>query len=123
MLTDEGRGPSAWRHGDSPIAARLRYRSHRTTADGVWSVLETRGRGPADRARRDDGLRTTPGLGVLRAETTVRNDGAGPVTLESVASFILGGPLAADCDVHWADNDWLAEGRWRQRPARAGCPT
>ena len=122
VTTDEGRGPSAWRHGESPVGARLLYRAHRTTADGVWSVLEIDGADPQTGLAVTTRLRSVPGLGVLRAETTVRNDGAGPVTLESVASFTFGGLAPADFDVHWADNDWLLEGRWHSVPAREVLP-
>jgi alpha-galactosidase len=60
------------------------------------------------------------------------NQGADPVTVESVTSFLCGGLLEGtaavgpdslgDLDVLWAENDWLAEGRWQRRRARAALP-
>ncbi|MEV6237598.1 glycoside hydrolase family 36 protein [Lentzea sp. NPDC051838] len=55
--------------------------------------------------------------GVVRAEVLVRNEGTSPVRLESVTSLVAK-DLASpdDAEVLWAENDWLAECRWRSEP-------
>jgi alpha-galactosidase len=120
--TGEGRGPEAWRHGESPAGLRMRPRAHRARADGIWSVLEVESADPRTGLVAVTRLRTVPGLGVVRAETEVRNEGGAPIALESVASLTLGGLPIGDVDVHWADNDWLGEGRWARSPARGVLP-
>ncbi|HEX8864198.1 MAG TPA: hypothetical protein VF821_00950, partial [Lentzea sp.] len=61
--------------------------------------------------------------GVVRAEVVVRNAGTQPVRLESVTSLVAGGLAAPDdVDVLWAENDWLAECRWRSEPMRVTSP-
>ncbi|MFD5590904.1 glycoside hydrolase family 36 protein [Streptomyces griseorubiginosus] len=64
--------------------------------------------------------RPTP-AGFLRARVRLVNEGGAPVRLESVSTLTLGGIAAGALDgltLHWADNDWLAECRWRQAPFR-----
>lgn len=63
------------------------------------------------------------GAGFLRARVRLVNEGSAPLRLESVTTLALGGISDADggldgLTVHWADNDWLAECRWRQAAFR-----
>ena len=69
------------------------------------------------------------GHGALRSWVCLANRGAQPVTVESVTSFLAGGlpggpggKSVDDLDVLWAENDWLAEGRWQQRALRDALP-
>ncbi|HXW78751.1 MAG TPA: glycoside hydrolase family 36 protein, partial [Acidimicrobiales bacterium] len=67
------------------------------------------------------------GGGVVRSHVRLKNDGPMPLTVESVTSF-LGGGLAGpdgtleDVELLWAENDWLAEGRWQARGLRDALP-
>ena len=65
------------------------------------------------------------GAGGLRSRARLENRGPRPVTVESVSSFLCGGLGSgpepddlADLDLLWAENDWMAEGRWQIRPLR-----
>jgi alpha-galactosidase len=67
--------------------------------------------------------------GAVRSRVRLENRGARPVTVESVTSFLCGGLGAGpgpddlgDLDVLWAENDWMAEGRWQLRPLRDALP-
>jgi alpha-galactosidase len=63
------------------------------------------------------------GQGTLRSWVRLSNRGTAPVTVESVTSFLCGGLDEVDgLDVLWAENDWLAEGRWQRRPLREALP-
>jgi alpha-galactosidase len=119
LTAGEGGGPG---HEQNPAAVRSAYSAERTFEDGLWSVREIDLHDPVSGLTTTTRLRTIPGLDVVRAETTVRNDGDAPVVLEAVSSLVIGGLSIADFEVHWADNDWLAEGRWRSRPVREVLP-
>ena len=70
--------------------------------------------------------RILAGHGTLRSWVRLSNLGTVPVTVESVTSFLCGGLAGPheldDLDVLWAENDWLAEGRWQRRPLRDALP-
>ena len=126
--TGHGRLWSGERFIGTAIGDRLAYRDRDTVQEGdrerttirladpvtglaAEVTLEAgRGAGPAD-------------AGFLRARVRLINRGDTPVRLESVTTLALGGVTGSDGTVdgltlHWADNDWLAECRWRQAPFR-----
>ena len=63
---------------------------------------------------------------MLRSWVRLANTGHRPVTVQSVTSFLVGRLLPRgqkprsldELDLLWADNDWLAEGRWQRGPLR-----
>jgi alpha-galactosidase len=101
----------------APATAELRLRAHTVTREGAVTTITTelaspRGLVALHRLLHAEGER------VLRSVTTVRNDGADPVTLELLTSFSLGGitPFAPDDAperlwVHRFRSTWSAEGR------------
>jgi len=67
--------------------------------------------------------------GALRSWVRLENRGEQPVTVQSVTSFLCGGlgmgtgpDDLADLDLRWAENDWMAEGRWQSRALRDALP-
>ncbi|WP_426736828.1 glycoside hydrolase family 36 protein [Plantibacter sp. 2H11-2] len=112
-----GRFPGSFRHVDTVIGARLRYRSHtrddHTLRIEQWDV--------------DTGLSVTsvfelsPGVSAFRTWTEVT---AGePVVLDFVSTFVTGAFLTAAPEVDGfvlasAANDWVAESRWTTKPLR-----
>ena len=60
---------------------------------------------------------------MVRSRVRVTNEGDAPRTLLAVSSLTLGGLPSPDVlDLHWADNDWLAECRWHAEPLRVRVP-
>ncbi|WP_328869421.1 alpha-galactosidase [Streptomyces sp. NBC_00287] len=111
-----GSGWSGPRFTGTALGARLRYRGHRTGGDGLTVELHD----PATGLTAFAELSCPAGVPVLRSRVRLRNDGAGPLIVQSVSSLLLGGLPAADTlDVHRARNDWLAECRWYTEPLRA----
>ena len=129
VVAGYGRRWSGSRYAESVIGHRLRYLTHEECADSEWRLLRIE---LEDRAT---GLRATVfyqvlgGHGAVRSWVRLTNGGSRPLTVESVTSFLAGGlpgPSAgtslADLDVLWAENDWLAEGRWQHRALRDALP-
>lgn len=116
-----GRGWSGYRYTESTIGARLRYRGHRESVDGAWRQHLLLLEDPPTGLRAELVFRSWDGAGVLRAHARLVNGGTDPVVLAAVTSLVataLPGVTVEDADVYWADNDWLAENRWRHWPAR-----
>ncbi|MEE1765119.1 alpha-galactosidase [Streptomyces sp. SP18BB07] len=116
--TGHGRIWSGERFIDTAIGDRLTYRGHETLQDGDWQCTTIRLADPATGLAADITLRTCPGAGFLRSQVRLVNEGSTPLRLESVSSLALGGIVDAmgaldGLTLHWADNDWLAECRWR----------
>jgi alpha-galactosidase len=123
VLTGHGRAWSGERFIDTAVGGRLVLRGHGTTEDGSWRRTTIRLTDPETGLAADVVLSTAPGSGFLRSQVRLVNEGDAPVHLESVSTLTLGGIVdpAGGLDgltVHWADNDWLAECRWRQAPLR-----
>ncbi|MFI7499803.1 alpha-galactosidase [Streptomyces sp. NPDC049687] len=121
--TGHGRSWSGERFIDTAIGERLAYRGHDTVQDGDWEHTTIRLADPDTGLAAQVGLSTLPGAGILRTRVRLVNEGPVPLRLESVSTLTLGGIVDADggldgLTVHWADNDWLAECRWRQSPFR-----
>ncbi|MCX4761751.1 alpha-galactosidase [Streptomyces sp. NBC_01275] len=144
--TGHGRTWSGERFIDTAIGARLVYRDQETVQEGDGQERAGQERA-GQTGQKGDGQeggrqRTTirladpvtglvaeitlwsrPGAGFLRSQVRLVNEGSETLQLESVSSLALGGVLDAsggldDLTVHWADNDWLAECRWRQAAFR-----
>ena len=129
VIAGEGRSWSGRRYAESVTGRRLRYRDHEEHDRGPWRQLRVRLDDPVTGLGATVTYELLPGHGVLRSEVTLSNHGPGPVTVESVTSFLAGllpGPpdqaVLADLDLLWAENDWIAEGRWQQRPLRDALP-
>ncbi|MFF7390094.1 alpha-galactosidase [Streptomyces scabiei] len=126
--TGHGRGWSGSRLIGTALGARLRYRGHRAGRDGGWHTLTVDLSDPETGLAVEMAYRSPDGVPVLRGEATLRNEGPDTLHLESVSSLVVGcltprDPAAIDAaDVWWADNDWLAECRWRSQPMRRTTP-
>ncbi|MFF1439202.1 alpha-galactosidase [Streptomyces sp. NPDC058295] len=121
--TGHGRLWSGERFIETVIGDRLTYRDHETIQDGTRERTTIRLADPATGLAAEVTLEARPGAGFLRAAVRLVNEGAAPLRLESVTTLTLGGITGADgglddLTLHWADNDWLAECRWRQAAFR-----
>ncbi|MGI5430736.1 alpha-galactosidase [Streptomyces sp. CA-179760] len=117
--TGHGRMWSGERFIETAIGDRLTYRGHETVQDGGRERTTIRLADSATSLAADVTLETRPGSGFLRARVRLANEGASALRLESVSTLALGGIVDAGggldgLTLHWADNDWLAECRWRQ---------
>lgn len=118
-----GRTWSSNRLVDTAIGSRLRYRARRELSEKDWQVLVVELYDEQSGLAVEVTRRSPNGTPVVRAEVVVRNEGTEPVRLESVTSLVVGGLAAPDtADVLWAENDWIAECRWRSEPMRLTSP-
>jgi alpha-galactosidase len=132
VLAGSGRAWSGSRYCESVAGQRMRYEGHRSRDDGDWHEVTVTLQDPVTGLRAQACYRVLAGQGAVRSSVRLRNDGSEPVTVESVTSFLFGGLSGAPgadrqdglsgLDLLWAENDWLAEGRWQRRPARAALP-
>jgi len=104
------------------IGERLRYRSHRELSEKDWQVLVFELRDEETGLVAEVTYRSPDGIPVLRSEVLVRNEGNAPLRLESVTSLVVCGFTPDSADVLWAENDWLAECRWRREPMHLTSP-
>jgi alpha-galactosidase len=123
VLTGHGRAWSGERFIETAVGGRLVLRGRETTEDGPWRRTTIRLSDPETGLAADVVLSAVPGAGFLRSQVRLVNEGDVPLHLESVSTLTLGGIVDRaggldDLTVHWADNDWLAECRWRQAPFR-----
>ncbi len=124
VVTGAGRRWSGYRYAESAVGGRMRYAGHEQSADGPWRRHVLRLADPSTGLRARVTLQALAGAGVLRAAVRLDNAGTGPVAVEAVTS-LLAAHAGADpdgLDLYWADNDWLAENRWRRRPVRELLP-
>ncbi|WP_197288543.1 alpha-galactosidase [Nocardia sp. NRRL S-836] len=108
---------------DTAIGSRLRYRGHRTLSEQDWHLLVVELHDEQSGLAAELTYRSPDGVPVVRSEVLVRNEGSAPLRLESVTSLVTGGlgdPTTSD--VLRAENDWLAECRWRREPLRVRVP-
>ncbi|MER5202728.1 alpha-galactosidase [Streptomyces sp. NPDC002825] len=123
-----GRDWSGSRLVGTALGGRLRYRAHRAAHDGDWHTLSVQLHDPETGLVAEVTYRSPDGIPVLRSEVTLLNEGQTTVHLESVSSLVVGcltprDPASVDAaDLMWADNDWLAECRWRRQPMRRTTP-
>ena len=102
-------------YAHSVVGDRLRYADHSSTDD----ELRVRQRDATTGLEVDTVFRVAgPGLQV---RSTVRNTGSAAAVLTAVTSltFATG---AGEHDLLWADNAWIAEGRWHREPVAALMP-
>ncbi|MET8169826.1 alpha-galactosidase [Streptomyces sp. NPDC005329] len=121
--TGHGRLWSGERFIETVIGDRLAYRDHEMVQDGTRERTTIRLADPATGLAAEVTLETRSGAGFLRARVRLVNEGGTPLRLESVTTLTLGGIAGAHggldgLTLHWADNDWLAECRWRQAAFR-----
>ncbi|WP_373463940.1 alpha-galactosidase [Streptomyces canus] len=117
--TGHGRMWSGERFIETAIGDRLSYLSHETVQDGGRERTTIRLADSTTGLTADVTLEARPGSGFLRARVRLANEGGTALRLESVSTLTLGGIVdvdggLGDLTLHWADNDWLAECRWRQ---------
>jgi alpha-galactosidase len=131
LLAGEGRAWSGTRYCESQAGGRFRYAGHAQTPGAPgWQELRVDLDDPVTGLHAEVFLSILTGTGALRSWVRLTNYGTGPVTVEAVTSFLCGGLSSgtggpenlADLDVMWAENDWLAEGRWQRRPLRDALP-
>ena len=142
VVAGEGRSWSGGRYCESEAGHRFRYAGHQVGhgGGGGWRELKVDLFDPVTGLRAEvfyrvlaaggpDGGGNPRDAGALRSWVRLENRGSGPVTVESVTSFLHGGlgtgagpDDLADLELHWAENDWLAEGRWQVRSLRDGLP-
>ncbi|GAA2470318.1 alpha-galactosidase [Streptomyces longisporus] len=121
--TGHGRLWSGERFIETAIGDRLAYRGHETAKDAHRERTTIRLADPVTELAADVVLETVAGAAFLRARVRLVNEGGAPLRLESVTTLTLGGITDADggpegLTLHWADNDWLAECRWRKAAFR-----
>ncbi len=126
VLAGSGRSWSGTRYCHSVAGQRMRYAGHAERTDGRWRQVRIDLDDPETGLRAEVGYRVLIDGGVLRSWVRLVNRGTGPVTVESVTSFLAAGlPAAgrlADLDLMWAENDWLAEHRWQTRAVYDALP-
>ena len=141
VLAGEGKAWSGDRYCESEAGGRFRYLGHdRADLPGGWRELRVDLADPVSGLRAEAFYRVLAGQGALRSWVRLTNAGPAPVTVESVTSFLCGGLSSGpgqigatgvvgatpddldDLDVLWAENDWLAEGRWQRRGLRDALP-
>ncbi|MGW4210477.1 alpha-galactosidase [Lentzea sp. NPDC004789] len=124
-VSGHGRHWSGNRLVDTSIGERLRYRAHEAVREKDWHVLVVELHDEETGLTAELTYRSPDGVPVLRGEVLLRNEGNAALHLESVSSLVAdrltpGPPDTAD--VLWAENDWLAECRWRREPVRLTSP-
>ena len=129
IVAGTGRSWSGSRYAESVVGHRLRYLDHEQDADHEWRQLRIELEDPETGLRAEVFYQVLTGRGAVRSWVCLTNGGSEPVTVESVTSFLAGGlpgslgeASVADLDVLWAENDWLAEGRWQRRALRDALP-
>nr|WP_306984968.1 alpha-galactosidase [Streptomyces canus] len=121
--TGHGRLWSGERFIETAIGDRLTYRDHETARAGGRERTTIRLADPDTGLVAEVVLETAPGAGFLRSRVRLVNEGSTPLRLESVSTLTVGGITDAGggldgLTLHWADNDWLAECRWRNASFR-----
>jgi alpha-galactosidase len=124
----ETRNGAADRAVRTAAGARLLYQGHEELRDGAWSELRVDLADPDTGLAAEVHLRRPDGVAALQAQVTLVNAGTRRLVVESVSSFVLGGLAGrtesgggdrlSDFDLWHAENDWLAESRWRREPLR-----
>ncbi len=135
IVTGEGRGWSGGRYCESEAGGRFRYAGHSERAAGAagpWRELRVDLDDPVTGLRAEVFyliMDAGGAAGGVRTWVRLENRAQRPVTIESATSFLFGGlgtcrdpDDLADLDLLWAENDWMAEGRWQQRPLRGALP-
>jgi len=124
ILAGEGKAWAGRRYCESEAGGRLQYTGHSLSALGQWQELRVSLSDPVTGLQAVVHYRILAGHGVLRSWVRLVNAGDAPVTVESVTSFLCAGFAGSlgSLEVWWAENDWLAEGRWQRRGWRDAIP-
>ncbi len=123
LVLGEGNDWSGRRSLETVVGGRLRLRGYDVDRVGRWHRLRLDLHDAATGLAAEALLESPDGIPVVRARVRVTNEGDAPRTLLAVSSLSLGGLPAPDAlELHWADNDWLAECRWHQEPLRVRVP-
>jgi alpha-galactosidase len=134
IVAGEGRAWSGGRYCESEAAYRFRYAGHDVGQSdvGPWRELRVDLADPVTGLRAEvhyRALAASGAGGALRSWVRLENRGTEPVTVQSVTSLLCGGlgggqgpDDLADLDVLWAENAWMAEGRWQYRALRDALP-
>jgi alpha-galactosidase len=124
ILAGEGKAWAGRRYCESEAGGRMRYSGHLVSAAGEWQELRVALADPVTGLQAEVHYRILAGRGVLRSWVRLVNGGDADVTVESVTSFLCAGFAGSldSLEVHWAENDWLAESRWQRRGWRDAIP-
>ncbi|MEU4739800.1 glycoside hydrolase family 36 protein [Actinosynnema sp. NPDC023658] len=115
-----GRFSGSHRYFDTPIGARLRYRSHVVSTDELRVVQHDPGSGLVVTSV----FQGVSGVPAVRTWTEVEVEGDGEVLLQAVTSLSTGaflvdsGRSVDEIDLVHGDSDWVAESRWHRTPLR-----
>lgn len=107
---------SGARYDRTELGLDLRYVAHRESTDAGIDTLEVDLHDPLSSLVVTARYDRRPGTGVISASARLVQNGPHDVEVLFVSSFVLAAPRwsAAGTTVHLADNEWLAESRWRR---------
>lgn len=123
LAVGQGRASGNTRNTATSVGARLRVLSHEAEHTSGWTTVRVEQSDSVTGLHVTSHLRVRVGSGVeggrgdsLQAWTVVRNDGASPVTLQSVSSLMLGrpvgtAPVSATRSLE-GHSEWVGENRW-----------
>jgi alpha-galactosidase len=123
LVSGQGSMWSGERAIETAVGARLTYQGHdQQTRDG-WRELRINLRDPVTGLAARLHLEAPAGIPAVRSWVELTNTGPDPLTVQAVTSMVHYGFESPDMlTLHWADNEWLAECRWQQRPLREVLP-
>ncbi|NYI03512.1 alpha-galactosidase [Allostreptomyces psammosilenae] len=123
LAVGHGHAAANLRSTATGIGQGLRYLGHAAGTSDGWLTLEITQHDEASGVRVTSLLRMPPDAAAVRAVTTVRNTGAGPLALQAVTSLAVGDPLGPrpprELETLTGHNEWLGEGRWHTTPLAA----
>lgn len=123
QVTGYGRWLASERFIQTVVGERLAYQGHEEYREDGWLLLRVDLADPESGLAAEAFFRTLDGVGAVQTWSRLTNRGAHRLTLDAVTSFTLGGiadsgDRVAGLDLWFADNEWLAEGRWQRRAVR-----
>ncbi len=115
IITPTRSKQSGPRYDRTDLGLDLRWAGHRESTDAGRAVLEIDLRDPRSPLEVTVQYARVPDTGSFSASVTVQQSGAGETELLFVSSFAFADQQgrAASTRVHLAENEWLAESRWR----------
>lgn len=122
-VTGYGRWLANERFIQTVVGERLAYQGHEEYREDGWLLLRIDLADPESGLAAEAFFRTLDGVGAVQTWSRLTNRGEDRLTLDAVTSFTLGGIAdsgdgVAGLDLWFADNEWLAEGRWQRRAVR-----
>ena len=123
QVTGYGRWLANERFIQTVVGERLAYQGHEEYREDGWLLLRVDLADPESGLAAEAFFRTLDGVGAVQTWSRLTNRGEHRLTLDAVTSFTLGGiadsgDRVAGLDLWFADNEWLAEGRWQRRAVR-----